>query len=101
PVYRENGNPDYVDQERRSHIWTVRVDDIGRSEPGRVTDGAYDESNIGWSRDGRRILFVSDRRADPYFYADDVDLFSVPASGGEITRVASIDGVVGRFAVSN
>ena len=101
PVYRENGNPDYVDPERRSHIWTVRVDDIGPGGPSRVTDGAYDESNIGWSRDGRRILFVSDRRANPYFYADDTDLFSVPASGGEITRVASIDGVVGRFTVSN
>jgi dipeptidyl aminopeptidase/acylaminoacyl peptidase len=35
PVYRENGNPDYVDADRRSHVWTVRVGDSkGRAEPG-------------------------------------------------------------------
>jgi dipeptidyl aminopeptidase/acylaminoacyl peptidase len=101
PVYRENGNPDYVDTDRRAHVWTVRVGDSEHAAPTRVTDGPYDESNIGWSRDGSRILFVSDRRADPYFYADDSDLYSVPAAGGEATRVASIDGVIGRFAVSN
>jgi dipeptidyl aminopeptidase/acylaminoacyl peptidase len=101
PVYRENGNPDYVDTDRHSHIWTVPVDDVAHSAPSRVTDGGFDESNIGWSRDGARILFVSDRRANPYFYADDEDLYSVPAGGGEITRVASIDGVIHRYAVSN
>jgi dipeptidyl aminopeptidase/acylaminoacyl peptidase len=101
PVYRENGNPDYVDTDRRSHIWTVRVDDVGHAAASRVTDGAFDEANIGWSRDGARIFFVSDRRADPYFYADDTDLYSVPAGGGEMSRVASIDGVIGRYAVSN
>jgi acylaminoacyl-peptidase len=101
PVYRENGNPDYVDTDRHSHIWTVPVDDVVHGAPSRVTDGGFDESNIGWSRDGARILFVSDRRANPYFYADDEDLYSVPAGGGEITRVASIDGVIHRYAVSN
>jgi len=101
PVYRENGNPDYVDVDRRAHVWTVRVGDSERAAPNRVTDGPYDESNIGWSRDGSRILFVSDRRRDPDFYAEDSDLYSVPAAGGEATRVASIDGVIGRFAVSH
>ena len=101
PVYRENGNPDYLETDRRSHIWAVSVDDVGHGAARRVTDGPFDESNLGWSRDSARILFVSDRRADPYFYADDMDLYSVPAGGGEITRVASIDGVIGRFAVSN
>ena len=101
PVYRENGNPDYVDTDRHSHIWTVPADEIAHNAPSRVTDGPFDESNIGWSRDGSRLLFVSDRRADPYFYADDTDLYGVAAGGGEITRVASIDGVIGRFAVSH
>ena len=103
PVYRENGNPDYVDNDRRTHIWTVKVGDAGsdRATPSRVTDGRFDEVNVRWSHDGSRILFVSDRRAEPYFHADDQDLYSVAAGGGEITRVASIDGVIGRFAVSN
>ncbi len=103
PVYRENGDPDYVDDDRHSHIWTVRAGDAGSNPatPSRVTDGRFDESNVRWSHDGSRILFVSDRRAEPYFHADDVDLYSVPAGGGEITRIASIDGVIGRFAVSN
>jgi len=103
PVYRENGDPDYVDDDRHSHIWTVRAGDAGSNPatPSRVTDGRFDESNVRWSHDGSRILFVSDRRAEPYFHADDADLYSVPAGGGEITRVASIDGVIGRFAVSN
>ncbi len=103
PVYRENGDPDYVDDDRHSHIWTVRAGDAGSNPatPSRVTDGRFDESNVRWSHDGSRILFVSDRRAEPYFHADDVDLYSVPAGGGEIMRMASIDGVIGRFAVSN
>jgi dipeptidyl aminopeptidase/acylaminoacyl peptidase len=101
-VYRANGVADfgYIDADRPSHIWTVDVPDAGAALPApkQVTSGEFAENNFKWSLDGTRLYFVSNRVKEPYYYPFDTDLYSVPAAGGEPTRVASIDGTIGDFA---
>ncbi|HET7698883.1 MAG TPA: S9 family peptidase [Vicinamibacterales bacterium] len=100
-VYRANGNPAYTDPDRRSHIWTVAFSAAGeKPSPKQITTGAFDERGPQWSPDGAHIYFVSDRVAESYYNLPDSDLYRVPAAGGDIARVASIDGGIGTFALS-
>ena len=103
-VYRANGVPGfgYVDPDRPSHIWTVAVPATGAplAKPRRVTSGAFGAGNHQWSPDGKSLYFTADRRAEPYYLPADSDLYSVPAGGGDPTRVASIDGNIGAYAVA-
>ena len=100
-VYRANGNPTYTEPDRRAHIWTVSVSDQGeKPAPRQITTGEFDERGAQWSPDGSSIYFVSDRVAESYYNPADSDLYRVPAGGGEIARVASIDGGIGTFALS-
>ncbi|MGH9348587.1 MAG: S9 family peptidase, partial [Vicinamibacterales bacterium] len=103
-VYRANGVADfgYVDPDRPSHIWTVAVPDAAAPlpKPAQVTSGDFAEGNFQWSPDGTRIFFVSNRVKEPYYYPSDNDLYSVPATGGEPSKVVSIDGTIGDYAFS-
>jgi dipeptidyl aminopeptidase/acylaminoacyl peptidase len=102
PVYRSNGIADfgYVDADRPTHIWTVGVPqgDGPLPTPTPVTTGEFSEGNIAWSPDGGRIFFVSNRVKDAFYHENDSDLYSVAPSGGEPTKVVSIDGTIGDFA---
>jgi len=101
-VYRANGNPTYVDNERHSHIFTVRAPDDGADKPvpTQITDGDFDEQGIEWSPDGSKIYFTSVRVPEPYYDENDGELFSVGVSGGPLTKVASIEGGIGSISVS-
>ena len=101
-VYRANGNPAYVDADKHGHIFTVAVSDSAadKPQPKQITDGEFDEQNITWSRDGSRIYFTSNRVPEPYYQADDSDLYSVAAGGGAITKVASIEGSISNVSPS-
>ena len=129
-IYRANGNPSYVDPDRHAHIWTIAVGDdlisgssrkLQESEPvasgavgsssnpvasgfsrkeHQLTEGDFDERGAAWAPDGSRLYFVSDRVKDSYFQPQDSDVYSVPAAGGEITKVASIEGTIGNLSVS-
>jgi dipeptidyl aminopeptidase/acylaminoacyl peptidase len=102
PVYRANGVAGwgYVDRDRPSHIWTVAVPGSGDAPgtPRRITSGEFPVSSHSWSADGTRILFVSNRRKEPYYHPRDTDLFAVPRDGGEPVVVASIDGTIGPYS---
>ena len=93
-VYRANGNPGYVDNEHHTHIYTVAVTDgIGdKPQPKQLTDGEFDEGGIQWAPDGAKIYFVSTRVPEPYYDESEAELFSVPSSGGALTKVAAIEG---------
>jgi dipeptidyl aminopeptidase/acylaminoacyl peptidase len=95
-VYRANGNPGYVDAAAHAHIFTVAVsDDTSRKPvPEQITSGEFDERGLEWAPDGSKIYFTSTRVPEPYFEPNDSDLFSVPAAGGAITKVASIEGTI-------
>jgi dipeptidyl aminopeptidase/acylaminoacyl peptidase len=99
-VYRFNG-AGYLDFVRPVHLWTVALPAEGSpSAPTPVTSGEFSESSPAWSPDGKLIYFVSTRVKEPYYDPPDSDLYSVPAVGGEIAKVASIDGSIGDYTLS-
>ena len=85
-VYRENGNPGYVDHDHPSHLWTVAVPAAPTDRPivRQVTEGPYDEHGLTWATDSSSIYFISTRVPEPYYEPEDSDLYRVPASGGAL-----------------
>ena len=99
-VYRSNGGG-WNDPERPSHLWVTDV------QPGptipkarQLTSGEFSEGGAVWANDGSRLFFTSTRVADAYYQPEDSDLYSVPSSGGEITKLADIAGTIGNLRVS-
>ncbi len=86
-VYKLNG-AGYLPAEH-THIWVLEVDS---GETRQLTSGDYDESAPCWSLDGATLLFVSNRSPDPDFDDDAVELYTVPAAGGEITLLPTHEG---------
>jgi len=93
--YRSNDRG-WLDPARHEHIWRVDVatDKDGPATAQQLTFGRYDEGELVWSRDGTRIIFVSDRVDEPYYVNPDADAYSVAATGGEITKIIDIDGPI-------
>ena len=73
----------------------------GSSSAKQITSGEFGEANFQWTADGTRLTFVSNREKEPYYQSPDSDLYSVAAGGGELTKVASIEGTIGDYAVSH
>ncbi len=69
----------------RWHLWLVDAAS-GETEP--LTEGdVFDEVNPTWSPDGEWIAFCSNHSDDPDLDPAAVDLFIIPAEGGEAQRV--------------
>ncbi|MEA2235429.1 MAG: hypothetical protein QOC81_153 [Thermoanaerobaculia bacterium] len=103
-VYRANG-AGYRDASRDTHIWTIDVpESFGSDDPApkpkQLTSGEFDERDVSWSPDGSQIYFTSNRVFESYFDRRDADLFVIPAAGGEMKKVADIEGPIGSYAVS-
>jgi dipeptidyl aminopeptidase/acylaminoacyl peptidase len=100
-VYRFNGGG-YLDAAHPDHLWTIEVPAAGAKapEPKRITSGELNENDPVWSPDGALLYFIADRVKEPYYEAPDSDVYAVPAKGGEVRRVVSIDGPIGDFAFS-
>jgi len=100
-VYRMNG-AGYLDPDRPNHIWTVAVPktpgEVQKSA--QITSGEFSENDIVWSRDGSQIYFSSRRVAEPYFETPHADIYSVKATGGDITKIASLDGPINGMTLS-
>lgn len=98
--YRNNGGG-WAEQDRPSHIWVTSLPTNGLlAKPTQVTTGKYSESAQAWSNDGARIYFTSTRIDEAYYLQSKAELFSVPATGGDITKVASINGPIGAVKLS-
>jgi dipeptidyl aminopeptidase/acylaminoacyl peptidase len=99
--YRMNGEG-YIEPDRPSHIWTVAVPEVlTKPEKARqVTTGEFSESEIVWSRDRSRIYFTSNRVREPYYEPPHAEIYVVNAAGGEITKVAAIEGSVHALSLS-
>ncbi|MBI3912561.1 MAG: S9 family peptidase [Armatimonadetes bacterium] len=82
--YREEGVGYSGDE--HWHLWVVSVPDGALTQ---VTDGNCDESDPVWSPDGTRLAFLANRQPDPDIEPNRVDLFTIPATGGEMMRVAA------------
>src|SRR5205823_13900104 len=64
PEFRWN-NEGFTDFDHRDHVWVV---DREGGEPRRLTKGGrWKEWALAWSRDGRQLVFATDRREAPWF----------------------------------
>jgi dipeptidyl aminopeptidase/acylaminoacyl peptidase len=100
--YRWNGGG-YTDPAEHSHIWTVPASFASGGESAKarqITFGEFDENEPVWSPDGARLYFTSNRRLEPYYDPRSDELYSVPAGGGSMVKVASLDGGIGSIAIS-
>ncbi len=94
-AYRNNG-AGWAEQDRPAHVWVTDVSSDGRvARAAQLTTGKYSESAQAWTNDGARIYFTSTRIDESYYSQAKADLYSVPAGGGEFTKVAGINGAIG------
>jgi dipeptidyl aminopeptidase/acylaminoacyl peptidase len=100
-AYRSNG-PGYLNPKIKSHIWTAPVPEApGESpKPKQITRGNFDEGNISWSPDGRRIYFTASRVVESYYEPPRSDLYSVAPDGSDEKKVVSFDGRMSDYSVS-
>jgi len=69
----------------RWHVWSIEAR-TGRAK--QLTEGeVHDETEPCFSPDGKEIVFVSNRAPDPDLDIEAVDLFVIPASGGDMRRI--------------
>ena len=91
-VYRED-NEGYADPKHPSHIWTIpaprNADE--KVQPKQLTFGRFDEGGATWSKDGSQIYFVSLHVDEPYYERPRSELYSISASGGNPTKLNTID----------
>jgi dipeptidyl aminopeptidase/acylaminoacyl peptidase len=74
----------YLPQERL-HLWSVNAR-TGKTKQ-LTDDPVFDEESPSWSPDGKWIAFTSNRSDDPDFTREAVDLFVMPAGGGEFRKI--------------
>jgi dipeptidyl aminopeptidase/acylaminoacyl peptidase len=103
PEFRWNGEG-FMDWDHLDHVWVV---DVAGGDPRQLTTGTRcKEASPAWARDGKWIVYSTDRREQPWFGAplEDNDLRAVspdlaaPVDGEGTTLVADIAGPIGAFA---
>lgn len=77
PIFSPDGNWIAFTGEYDGNV-DVFVTPAEGGEPRRLTWYPGEDSAVGWTRDGKRVLFLSDREA----YADFTRLYTVPVEGG-------------------
>jgi len=100
-AYRMNGEG-YYEPDRPSHIWTVPVPATlaGTQKATQVTTGAFSESDAVWSHDGAKIYFTSNRVPEPYYEPPHDEIYAVKSTGGDIAKVAGMDGSIHAISLS-
>ena len=100
PMFRMD-NEGFIDLDHHAHVWVM---DAAGGTPRPLTRGAFDEQMPCWSRDGKWLLFVSDRRREPWFGGEHADLWAVspdlaePTDGPELRKVVDFTGAIQGFA---
>jgi dipeptidyl aminopeptidase/acylaminoacyl peptidase len=100
-TYRFNG-PGYLNPKVKTHIWTMAASTApGEApKPKQVTKGNFDEGNISWSPDGKRIYFTSNRALEPYYEPPRADLYSIAPDGSDEKRIVGFDGQLRGYSFS-
>jgi dipeptidyl aminopeptidase/acylaminoacyl peptidase len=101
-VYRFNG-AGYLDPTHPDHLWTVEVPEGGAATPPvprQLTRGDFEEQAPAWAPDGSRLYVVSDRVKEAYYQDAAEAIYTLPAAGGELVKVASFTGGIAGMAVS-
>ena len=85
-VFYKEDEVGYLPHARR-HLLVV---DAKTGEVRQVMEGnMFDEWDPAWSPDGKKIVFCSNRADDPDLDPDAIDLYLIPASGGETKRLST------------
>jgi dipeptidyl aminopeptidase/acylaminoacyl peptidase len=97
-VYRFNGQG-YTDPKHHRHIWIVDVPTSSETKvtPKQLTDGQFDESGISFTPDGSKIIYHTNRVAEPYYELPSSEIMSVSTSGGtsEVITKVKTGGLLG------
>lgn len=76
--------------DKRSHLWVI---DAGTGSAHQITSGEdWNDTDPQWSPDGTRIAFVSDRSGKEYDESRNRDVWTIPALGGDLTRISTSPG---------
>ncbi len=91
-VYRSN-DEGYLDPKRPQHIWLIQAPHTAdeKVQPKQLTNGRFDEAEPIWSADWTTIYFASLHIDEPYYELPKSELYSVAATGGGPTRVATVE----------
>ena len=73
PMFREN-NVGFYDFDHMQHVWVTAATGGGARQ---LTHGAYAEGSPQWSRDGKWVMFISDRRPEPWFEIEESHVYAV------------------------
>lgn len=100
-VYRSNDSG-YLDFKHPSHIWIVNAPRTGEDKftPTQLTRMKYSDGNVTWARDSKSIYFVSDHREEPYYDLPKTDVYTVPVTGGQASRITTFDLGAAAFSLS-
>ncbi len=100
-IYRED-NEGYADPKHPQHIWIVTAPRNAdeKVQPKQLTSGRFDEGSIVWSNDAPQVYFTSLRLDEPYYQLPRTELYSIPASGGQPTKLNSIDMEMNNLSLS-
>lgn len=100
-VYREDNDGNF-DFKRPQHIWVVpaprNADD--KVQPKQLTSGRFDEGGAVWSKDSAQVYFTTLHVDEPYYQRPQTEVYSIPAGGGEATKVTTVDMDTGGLALS-
>jgi len=100
-VYRSN-DAGYLDPKRHEHIWILEVptasDELAK--PLQITSGGFNERELVWSPDSSRIYFLTERIDEPYYELPTTDIYSVPAAGGSLEKLATVPMGIYNLALS-
>jgi dipeptidyl aminopeptidase/acylaminoacyl peptidase len=100
-VYRED-NEGYADPKHPAHIWVIQAPRNAdeKVQPKQLTSGRFDEGNVVWSKDGAQIYFVSLHVDEPYYEQPKSELYSISPTGGNATKVNTIEMDLGNLSLS-
>ena len=100
-VYRANG-AGYLDPKHIQHVWVVDVPEFANQPVAakQITMGKYDDDDPVWSRDGATLYFQTSHIDEPYYELPQTDIYSVPANGGEMKKIAAIPMGISDMALS-
>jgi dipeptidyl aminopeptidase/acylaminoacyl peptidase len=82
----------YFDHRYRQIFATPAHAATPEANPAQLTSGDWDKSDPAWSPDGTRIAFAGNPDPDDLDLEGGVDLFVIPARGGEPTRLTRCRG---------
>jgi dipeptidyl aminopeptidase/acylaminoacyl peptidase len=82
-----------LSEERDEYLSNIWVVDVAGGVPRRFTAGPRRDLEPRWSPDGSRLAFLSERTAK-----DKLQLYVMPADGGEATKLTALDNGVSAIA---